>query len=405
MDDQKKLLLKHSGAVHASSELTFTQKKIFNFFLYNAFPSVALDKYHTIRSSELMGVLGWSSESNLNERLKDALAGLTRENVKWNILDKDRKHKWVSSACLADVSIKSGIISYSFGKFLREVLSNPNLYAKLDLDVQKVLASRDSLVVWEFVMEELSSRRRTSMTTTPVPWEQFCEMTSGENSSYSKNYALYKSKVLKKAILEINEKTNLTLELVEEKQSRRVSKISFKVDQLECIEEEQNAPDAELDTFKKLCIILNNDQKAAEIMKKFAPANIQTALSFYEDAIIKNASSIRNPISFFEKALEEGWCSPEEALSRIKALPKQIEAPMIKLDDSIENKIRALLGNNRFESWFATVTLEERDNTLVLTSPDGFSLDWIESKYKHELEEIARKSGLSTIQILKTAEQ
>jgi len=63
--------------------------------------------------------LNWSADSHINDRLKEALAGLTRENVKWNILEKDGKNKWVSSACLADVSIKNGIIEYSFGKFLR----------------------------------------------------------------------------------------------------------------------------------------------------------------------------------------------------------------------------------------------------------------------------------------------
>ena len=60
-----------------------------------------------------MQSLNWSADSHINDRLKEALAGLTRENVKWNILEKDRKNKWVSSACLGDVSIKNGTIEYS----------------------------------------------------------------------------------------------------------------------------------------------------------------------------------------------------------------------------------------------------------------------------------------------------
>jgi hypothetical protein len=123
----KRLLLKHTATVHSSSRLTMIQKKIFNLFIYKAFPTIKDDKYHTYTVSDLLQSLNWSPDSHINDRLKEALAGLTRENVKWNILEKDRKNKWVSSACLADVSIKGGIIEYSFGKFLREVLHNPNI--------------------------------------------------------------------------------------------------------------------------------------------------------------------------------------------------------------------------------------------------------------------------------------
>jgi plasmid replication initiation protein len=321
----QRLLMKHTATVHSSSRLTMIQKKIFNLFIYKAFPTIQDDKYHTFQVSDLMKNLNWSVDSHMNERLKESLAGLTRENVKWNILEKDRKHKWVSSACLADVSIKNGIIEYSFGKFLREVLHNPNIYAKIDLDVQGNLESKDSLIIWELAMEELSSKKTSSSVTPWIEWGKICCITSGEESSYAKTYSLYKSKVLNKAIAEINAKTDLQVKMLEKKEGRRIKNIAFHVTRINNSLNENVSNTANNRTLDdrnhalkdKMEQIMGTPERAKELWLKYSDKTIKGAIDFYADALKNDV--VKNPVAFFKKALEEGWYPLADALTALES--------------------------------------------------------------------------------------
>lgn len=398
----KRLLLKHTATVHSSSRLTMIQKKIFNLFIYKAFPTIKDDKYHTYTVSDLLQSLNWSADSHMNDRLKEALAGLTRENVKWNILEKDRKNKWVSSACLADVSIKSGIIEYSFGKFLREVLYNPNIYAKIDLDVQGDLESRDSLIIWEFAMEELSSKKASSIVTPWIEWEKMCSITSGENSSYSKTYSLYKSKVLNKAIDEINAKTDLNITMLEQKESRKIKRIAFKVTKANVgTAVLADTPSTVLlsdrdQSVKDLIVQIMGDTPTAETLwENYTDDRLRDALKFYREAIVSKDHNIKNPVAFFKKAVEEGWYSSDKAAERIQSLESDngtqyTEISFIKPGESEQlARLRKLVydefGYSIYMAWFEEAFLNINETTCVMIHPNPYASTYILQKLYHPL--------------------
>lgn len=390
----KRLLLKHTATVHSSSRLTMVQKKIFNLFIYKAFPTIQDDKYHTFKVSDLMQSLNWSEDSHINDRLKEALAGLTRENVKWNILEKDRKNKWVSSACLADVSIKNGIIEYSFGKFLREVLHNPNIYAKIDLDIQSTLESRDSLIIWEFCVEELSSKKATSTVTTWIEWEKMCSITSGEGSAYAKTYSLYKSKVLNKALAEINSKTDLKVTMVEQKEGRKVKRIAFQVIRF-------NKEESNITELQDLTGILNRDitlknhleyiigspGKAKELWLKYSDDTLRGAIGYYKETLANPEHVIKNPVAFFKKALEEGWYPLADALVKIEQLKNLDDKEEEYLDilDTNEQEpirqIRTLLlqchGLTLYTAWFKEASFQIQEDKCIINHPNAYAETYI----------------------------
>lgn len=398
----KRLLLKHTATVHSSSRLTMIQKKIFNLFIYKAFPTIKEDKYHTFTVSDLLQSLNWSVDSHINDRLKEALVGLTRENVKWNILEKDRKNKWVSSACLADVSLKGGIIEYSFGKFLREVLHNPNIYAKIDLDVQGDLESRDSLIIWEFAMEELSSKKTASVVTSWIEWEKMCAITSGENSSYSKTYSLYKSKVLNKAIEEINSKTDLNITMLEQKESRKVKRIAFKVIKgnfsqsvLQDSSDIIFLPDRDLKIKDHVFQIMGDTPAAASLWENNTDDRLRNALKFYRESIVSTDRNINNPVAFFKKAVEEGWYSPGEAAERIQAIVTESttispEITFVKPGESEQiANLRKLLydefGFGIYMAWFEGAYIFFKTTTCVIVHPNAYASTYILQKLYHPL--------------------
>lgn len=394
----KRLLLKHTATVHSSSRLTMVQKKIFNLFIYKAFPTIQDDKYHTFKVSDLMQSLNWSVDSHVNDRLKEALAGLTRENVKWNILEKDRKNKWVSSACLADVSIKNGIIEYSFGKFLREVLHNPNIYAKIDLDVQSTLESRDSLIIWEFAIEELSSKKTTSTTTPWIEWKKMCSITSGEDSAYVKTYSLYKSKVLNKAIAEINAKTDLKVTMIEQKEGRKVKRIAFQVircdkSKLDALEVQDLVEifDRDITLKNQLEYIIGSTEKTKELWLKYSDDTLKGAIAYYKETLANPDHVIKNPVAFFKKALEEGWHPLADALLKIEQLKnfdEKTEENSLEIIDQNElesiREIRSLLlkchGLTLYTAWFKEASFEIQDNSCIINHPNSYAETYIMQK-------------------------
>lgn len=408
--------MKHTATVHSSSRLTMIQKKIFNLFIYKAFPTIQDDKYHTFPVSDLLKNLNWSSDSHMNDRLKESLAGLTRENVKWNILEKDRKHKWVSSACLADVSIKNGIIEYSFGKFLREVLHNPNIYAKIDLDVQSSLESKDSLIIWEVAMEELSSKKTSSSVTPWIEWEKMCCITSGEGSSYSKTYSLYKSKVLNKAIAEINAKTDLKVTMLEKKEGRKIKNIAFHVsrinnnpnDELTAIVNSLVLDDRNYELKDKMAQIIGNPEKAKELWLKYSDKTIKGAIEFYTEALKNDA--VKNPVAFFKKALEEGWYPLADALKSIgDSQGSDVASPM---DVSFEKEgesgemvqlrqaIYKQLGSTLYNAWLENALFSITETCCTIYHPHSYAHTYIMQNLSNPILQIVRK----TFQKVKTVD-
>lgn len=392
----QRLLMKHTATVHSSSRLTMIQKKIFNLFIYKAFPTIQDDKYHTFPVSDLLKNLNWSADSHMNERLKESLAGLTRENVKWNILEKDRKHKWVSSACLADVSIKNGIIEYSFGKFLREVLHNPNIYAKIDLDVQGNLESKDSLIIWEVAMEELSSKKATSSVTPWIEWEKMCCITSGEGSSYTKTYSLYKSKVLNKAVAEINAKTDLKVTMLEKKEGRRIKNIAFHVTRIDNnLNEEASNPTSNLifddrnHTLKdKMEQIIGSSEKAKELWLKYSDKTIKGAIDFYISAL--KDDTVKNPVAFFKKALEEGWYPLADALDSLESTNtedayKVNSINFIKSNEPqefsiIRKDLYLELGETLYLAWLEEASFSISETMCIIRHPKSYAHTYIMQK-------------------------
>jgi hypothetical protein len=395
MKDQtisQRLLMKHTATVHSSSQLTFVQKKIFNLFIYKAFPTIHEDKYHSVKVSDLLQSLSWSG--NMNDRLKEALAGLTRENVRWNVLEKDKKNKWVSSSCLADVSIKGGMIEFSFGKFLREVLHNPNIYAKIDLDVQSVLESRDSLIVWEMASEELSSKKKSVSITPWIEWLTLCSMTSGEGSSYSKTYSLYKSKVLNKAIAEINAKTDLSVELKEQKEGRKVHRLAFHVSRKnssllpETIEDSKR----DLQLLEQLHSIIENESKVEDLLALYSDSDIRRALLFFRTSLERENNGIKNPIAFFYKTLQEGWCSVEEVRARsTSSSEKENNQRSVYFPSEPEgiSKLRQYLlreyGNTIYTHWFEEGRFSIKDGVCVFKHPQKIAQSFIYNRYRQTI--------------------
>jgi plasmid replication initiation protein len=395
MTNSKSILYKHIGAVHQSSPLTIVQRKVMNLFLLYAAKDLGSSDLHKIPLKQLKLGLGWSENSKTPEHLVDSLKDLVTTRIEWNILKKDKKSSWVASSMLASVGISDGVVSYSFSAHLRQLFAHKNIYAKLDMDTQKKLKSQGALVIWEYVMGVLSSEKVSSSVTDWVNYLTFLQLTGHEGTIYETRFALYRSKILEKAISEINEKTELTIAYETLVEKRQVSKIRFIVSRkTPALMEEIQHPLEKLGFPKGV---------VEEITGEFSSSDISDAIDYMKK--YKDRSQIENPVAFFRKAIKEGWGRSEAILEELDNIDQlagedMLEKVHCKIRDDLEQssipdqekKIRLAwinqFGETLYLSWLQKCKVVISNDEIELLFERRLDLDFVETRYHHDIRAI-----------------
>ena len=224
MLSKKKELIKHSAAVSISNKITLLQRRCWNFLLANAYDELLDKETFTIDLKELMDALGFDSK-NL-DYLKESLEALVKNTVKWNVLGKDKAQEWGVAALLGEVKITKGMVIYSYVPTIRKSLYNPSMYAKINLLMQNRFDSKYSLALYELCVDYFISNLKRGET--PFIYLDDLRLLLGvEKTDFFSSFPELNRKILKKALKEINEKSDLLVEIEKRKEGRRVAAIKF----------------------------------------------------------------------------------------------------------------------------------------------------------------------------------
>ena len=143
-------LKKNVGAIHSCSRLTLVQRKIANALLYNAYNHLLDANEHRIHISELCELIGYNS--NDYKKIKQSLVALISTVIEWNLVDKEREREegvWNASAIIADASIDGSICIYSYSNKMRQLLHRPEMYGRLNMQVQSKFKSTYGIALYE----------------------------------------------------------------------------------------------------------------------------------------------------------------------------------------------------------------------------------------------------------------
>ncbi len=220
-------VIKHSAAIHISNTLTHTQRMVSNVLLKNAFKDLLSDERHQIKISTLLQSIDCNTRNI--KAVKDILSVLATTKLEWNILDKDKKNRWGVSALLAYAEIKSGVCSYEYSAGLRKIFSNPNIYARLNLLIQRQFKCGHTLAIWEYLMEFLCSNKFKSGYTDWLSVEAFKKLLGTHNDPLYKEFKYIGQRLIKKPLKKINEVSDISAEVEYERKKRRVVALRFKV--------------------------------------------------------------------------------------------------------------------------------------------------------------------------------
>ena len=220
-----KEVIKASPAIQIQNRITHLQRRAWNVLLANAYNELPDKEIHTVSVAELATKLGFDSHNH--DHLKVTLKSLVDCTVEWNILGKNNKEVWGAASLLAEVRIEDGLCFYQFSHTLRQKLHNPLMYTKLNLRLQNRFKRQYALILWEVCFDYFDvhwGRGETPF----IPLEKFRELIGVESNEYQTFKAL-NQKIIKPAIIEINNLTDYFVEVEQKRIRRKVAELKFRI--------------------------------------------------------------------------------------------------------------------------------------------------------------------------------
>ena len=218
-------VIKASPAIQIQGKMTHLQRRAWNVLLANAYNELPDKDIHSVSVAELAAKLGFDSKNEAY--LKETLEALGGYQVKWNVLDKEKKQVWGIAALLASAEIKNGICTYAFAPHLRPKLHNPRIYSKLNLRLQNQFKSQYALILWEICFDYFDTDRDQGETPF-IPLETFKELMGLEETDYPVFKVLSRD-VIKSSIKEINNLTNYHVEVEQKRIGRKIAELKFRI--------------------------------------------------------------------------------------------------------------------------------------------------------------------------------
>lgn len=214
-------LKKHAAAVHCSGQLSLVERKLSNILLMNAYDDLMEKDIHVIPTKHLFVMLGWEDSNNL-DGLKVTLKKLMSTVIEFNLM-ADGGEVWQAMTLLSSAVLVDGECRYSYVKDLAVKFYKPEIFAIINIAVQKKFKSNYALTLYENCVRfikvgstgwwDLSTFRKI-MGSTAETYEAFKRISSF---------------VIKPAMKEINQVSDIRVEVEYKKEKRKVVALKFLV--------------------------------------------------------------------------------------------------------------------------------------------------------------------------------
>jgi hypothetical protein len=334
-------LRKHVATVHVSGELSLLERKIVNVLLLNAFDELLTKKNHSIPVGILCTMLGFDSKNI--DALKRALLKIMSTPIELDLLNESGKTDWDASTLVGHAGIKNGICTYEYTTWLAQKLANPDIYTLININVQKQFGGSYALALYENCL-----RFKRVGSTGWIPVETWRRLLGADAGMYDE-FKHFSSEVIKKAVKEINQVSNIIVTPEYRREARRVVEIRFLVEEnpqrsvYDGGEGDEQDKVRASDTFKRLAALGIGDRLAISWIQQEPDRALQTAIYVEEKARKKQ---IKGSTGGYARTIYENGnsieMSPLEQLAaEKKARVKVDEAKKQAADDAADVRARA----------------------------------------------------------------
>ena len=242
-------LKKNVAAIHTSGELTLLERKLSNALLLNAYEKLLTARTHRVPLNLLCEMLGYNSHDIAT--VKAALKRLATTAIEFNVME-DGKEVWRVMTMISFGEIKDGICTYRYDEYLAERLYDPEIYATINMSIQRQFQSGYALTLYENCL-----RYKDVGSTGWWDLEKFRRV-MGASATFYDEFKYLQRDVIKGPVRQVNETSDIRIEPDFERQARKVTKIRFLITdplQKSLVSKKDIDADAEIrnsDIFKQL---------------------------------------------------------------------------------------------------------------------------------------------------------
>ncbi|OZC01128.1 replication initiation protein [Rubricoccus marinus] len=327
---------KHVGAIHVKGALLLLQRKAANALLLNAYDELPDDsvKEHTVRVSDLAAAIGY--DSNDHETLKRTLEALVDLKITWNLLDPSGQREWGVGSFLASARIKGGVCRYAYPAPLRELLYNPQIYARVNLAVQTRFSSGPALALYENCLRFL--KVGTTGWISLDDWRGLLGVGDGQYAEYKR----FRSKVLTPSVKQVNEQSDIRIKMETRREKRRIAALRFSVERGPTLNEDAlvgenglavvidaaaeapqtEALDLNVAVRNRLAEFGLTDAQASDLTAEFAADRVDRNLGFVEDKLA-SGGDVKNLAAYTVAAVRGDYERSGRAANRKRTTAQQ----------------------------------------------------------------------------------
>lgn len=363
------LMVKHSAAIHMANCLNILERRIYNVLLLQARPQMARGVDHEIETVVLENAV--HSTRNNRAHLIASVEGLRDKRVRYNIFDKDSLHAEVwrmNSGLVAEIGFNTSRTRcrYSFPNSLVDLLHNPNLFARINLDVEMKLKCVHSVPLYEFYIDILGgyqNEREFAFKIDDV--RALLDLGDGYD-----DFKILNRDVLKRANQEINDKSDIEVGTIAlNRIGRNVTSVQISIRRkVQLIRSEDNDPndpgrDAQphlvsiptgkgddIDEFKSMDFTSTTpDQLKKELHRYLPNSDLNTVLANHSVPYIhanlmyvcrmEKQGKVKNRAAYFLTALKQNYAqystpntiSPPKTVDLKKGNSKGLVTPLQKV--------------------------------------------------------------------------
>jgi hypothetical protein len=316
--------------------------------------------------------------------LKKALLRIMSTPITFDLLADDPKNdKWEASPPLAYAAIQNGICSYEYSSFLAKKLANPDIYTVISIGVQQNFSGGYGLALYE------NCFRYVRVGSTGWITVDMWRVLLGAQAELYSVFKRFSDKVLKPAIAEVNEVSNITVKAEYKRENRSITAIRFLIErkrQLSLMDPDDNpdAPTVEeirrTDLFARLTRLGIGGQLAIQWIRDTPERALATAVLTEEQAKQNRSKPIKSIGAYTRTVYEsepeqrpkgeaEGDVAAQKAEDEAKAArEKKAEQSRAQVRELTPDEVAALAGEFVKQTGATSYSPEKRRFTKATES-------------------------------------
>ena len=358
-----KQLKKNVGAIHTDGQLSLLQRKLSNVLLLNAYDELLTKPEHEIDEKTLCAMLGY--DSNDRAPLKSALKALAAVQAEWDILDDTGGElEWGVASLLSHAVLSKGRCRYGYAPTLAEKLYNPDIYASINMSIQRRFKSGHALALYENCY-----RFKNVGSTGWWDIQLFRRLLGIGESEYYKSFKHLNAKIIKPVTKEINKSSDIQITAEFKKQGRRISEIRFLISpnpQLPLMDIDDDDSVKGLPVYKRLMALGISHKLAQQWIVTHGEDYVREKLDYTSNQ--NKAGRIRGSVSGFINAAITNDYKTEKTAQNVAAKrrkkftpdPAEIKAEALRKK---EKQARARRGE-ALSDWLEGLKQQQRDDIL-----------------------------------------